>query len=59
VLISPNSVGNAFSTVALDGGASVHALNDGIAHADPRTTRWNGPGLDQPPRRYDVIRALG
>ncbi|MDQ0661588.1 integrase [Arthrobacter ulcerisalmonis] len=28
-----------FATIALDSGTSLHALQDSMGHADPRTTR--------------------
>ena len=37
--ISPHSLRHTFATIALDSGTSLHALQDSMGHADPRTTR--------------------
>jgi integrase/recombinase XerD len=37
--ISPHSLRHTFATNALDFGTPLHALQDSMGHADPRTTR--------------------
>jgi site-specific recombinase XerD len=37
--ISPHSLRHTFATIALDAGTTLHDLQDGMGHADPRTTR--------------------
>jgi integrase/recombinase XerD len=58
--ISPHSLRHAFATIALDSGTSLHALQDSMGHADPRTTRRYDRARNnlQKPAGYDVARAL-
>lgn len=58
--ISPHSLRHAFATIALDSGTSLHALQDSMGHADPRTTRRYDRARNnlQKSAGYDVARAL-
>lgn len=58
--ISPHSLRHAFATIALDAGVSLHALQDSMGHADPRTTRRYDRARNnlQKSAGYDVARAL-
>ncbi|WP_442853585.1 tyrosine-type recombinase/integrase [Arthrobacter sp. RIT-PI-e] len=37
--MGPHSLRHTFAIIALDTGTSLHALQDSLGHADPRTTR--------------------
>ena len=58
--ISPHSLRHTFATIALDTGTSLHALQDSMGHADPRTTRRYDRARNnlQKSAGYDVARAL-
>jgi site-specific recombinase XerD len=58
--ISPHSLLHTFSTIALDSGTSLHALQDCMGHADPRTTRRCDRARNNLLKSagYDVARAL-
>ncbi|WDF35300.1 tyrosine-type recombinase/integrase (plasmid) [Arthrobacter agilis] len=58
--ISPHSLRHTFATIALDTGTSLHALQDSMGHADPRTTRRYDRARNNLTRSasYDVARAL-
>lgn len=58
--ISPHSLRHTFATIALDSGTSLHALQDSMGHADPRTTRRYDRARNnlQKSAGYDVARAL-
>jgi site-specific recombinase XerD len=58
--ISPHSLRHAFATIALDAGVSLHALQDSMGHADPRTTRRYDRARNnlQKSAGYDVASAL-
>ncbi|MFJ5956614.1 tyrosine-type recombinase/integrase [Paenarthrobacter sp. NPDC092416] len=56
----PHSLRHAFATIALDAEATLHALQDSMGHADPRTTRRYGRARHNLAKAaaYDVARAL-
>jgi integrase/recombinase XerD len=58
--ISPHSLRHTFATIALDTGTSLHALQDSMGHADPRTTRRYDRARNNLTKSasYDVARAL-
>jgi site-specific recombinase XerD len=58
--ISPHSLRHTFATIALDTGTPLHALQDSMGHADPRTTRRYDRARNNLLRSagYDVARAL-
>jgi integrase/recombinase XerD len=58
--ISPHSLRHTFATIALDSGTSLHALQDSMGHADPRTTRRYDRARNNLLKSagYDVARAL-
>ena len=58
--ISPHSLRHAFATIALDAGVPLHALQDSLGHADPRTTRRYDRARNnlQKSAGYDVARVL-
>lgn len=58
--ISPHSLRHTFATIALDTGTSLHALQDSMGHADPRTTRRYDRARNNLAKSasYDVARAL-
>jgi integrase/recombinase XerD len=58
--ISPHSLRHTFATIALDTGTSLHALQDSLGHADPRTTRRYDRARNNLTKSasYDVARAL-
>jgi site-specific recombinase XerD len=58
--ISPHSLRHSFATIALDAGTPLHALQDSMGHADPRTTRRYDRARNNLQRSagYDVARAL-
>ncbi|XAZ30241.1 tyrosine-type recombinase/integrase [Paenarthrobacter ureafaciens] len=58
--ISPHSLRHTFATIALDSGTSLHALQDSMGHADPRTTRRYDRARNNllKSASYDVARAL-
>lgn len=58
--ISPHSLRHTFATIALESGTSLHALQDSMGHADPRTTRRYDRARNNLLKSagYDVARAL-
>lgn len=58
--ISPHSLRHTFATIALESGTSLHALQDSMGHADPRTTRRYDRARNNLAKSagYDVARAL-
>lgn len=58
--ISPHSLRHTFATIALESGTSLHALQDSMGHADPRTTRRYDRARHNLLKSagYDVPRAL-
>ncbi|WP_152915995.1 tyrosine-type recombinase/integrase [Arthrobacter sp. RIT-PI-e] len=58
--VSPHSLRHTFATIALDTGTSLHALQDSMGHADPRTTRRYDRARNNLVKSasYDVARAL-
>ncbi|KNC19159.1 hypothetical protein AC792_07945 [Arthrobacter sp. RIT-PI-e] len=58
--ISLHSLRHTFATIALDTGISLHALQDSMGHADPRTTRRYDRARNNLAKSasYDVARAL-
>ncbi|MGN7201419.1 tyrosine-type recombinase/integrase [Arthrobacter sp. SAFR-044] len=58
--ISPHSLRRTFATIALDSGTPLHALQDSMGHADPRTTRRYDRARNnlQKSAGYDFARAL-
>ncbi|KNC20339.1 hypothetical protein AC792_01235 [Arthrobacter sp. RIT-PI-e] len=58
--IGPHSLRHTFATIALDTGTSLHALQDSMGHADPRTTRRYDRARNNLAKSasYDVARAL-
>jgi integrase/recombinase XerD len=58
--ISPHSLRHTFATIALDNGVALHALQDSLGQADPRTTRRYDRARNNLLKSagYDVARAL-